>query len=250
MKHISIFLIIILNLFVIQNVFAHKEQVKKIFIVGVQSNNEFPLYHFDQKNGFQGIFHSFLNSFASESGIEFKYKTMHKKEMMQAFLNGEIDFKFPDNPLWSSAIKRSKKVIYSKPIHYYVEGMFTKKDKNFNNLEKIKSLGIVGEVVPWSLYHYLEARKMTITKSISCKLLIKELIDGDIDAAYCNYHVGNYYIDKFGLNKQVEFAINLPNTDDYYYLSTITHQKILDKFNLWIEKNRDKIKKEYNKFNL
>jgi polar amino acid transport system substrate-binding protein len=250
MRVISIFLLIILNLFIIPNVFANKEQVKDTFIVGVQSNNEYPLYNFNQKDGFEGIFKKVLEDFAIEHKIKFIYKTLPKREMLRAFLDGEIDFRFPDNPFWSSAIKRSKKVIYSEPVHYYIEGIFTRKEKNFHNLEKIKSLGIVGDVVPWSLYHYLEARKMTITKSNNCKLLIKELIDGDIEAAYCNYHVANYYIEKFALQKTIEFATDLPYVDDYYYLSTIKHSQILTKFNLWIEKNRNKLKKEYIKLDL
>jgi polar amino acid transport system substrate-binding protein len=248
MRHISIFLMIILNLLIIPNIFATNAQVKKTFIVGVQSNNEFPLYNFNPKVGFEGIFKKFFDDFAEEEGIKFIYKTLPKNKMLKSFLSGDIDFRFPDNPFWSSAVKRSKNIVYSSSIYYYIEGVFTKKEQNFSGLDQMKSLGIVGEVVPWSLHHYIEARKITITKSDNCKLLIKELIDGDIEGAYCNYHVANYYIAKFGLQDKIIFAENLPNVDDYYYLATIKHPDLLERFNLWLEKNRVNLTAEYKKF--
>jgi hypothetical protein len=230
------------------NVFAQEEQVKKIFIVGVQSNNEFPLYNFDPKIGFEGVFKKFFDNFAKEEGIEFIYKTLPKNQMLKAFLNGDVDFKFPDNPFWSSAIKRSKEVVYSNPVYYYVEGIFTKKEQKFEGLDKVKSLGVVGEIVPWSLHHDVEARKIKITKSNSCKLLIKELMDGDIEGAYCNYHVANYYIEKFGLEDKIAFSENLPNVNDYYYLATIKHPEIVERFNNWVERNRFDIASMYDQF--
>ena len=62
MKYISIF-VIILNLFIIPNLFAESGVVKKKFIVGVHSHSEFPLYNLSPKYGFSGIFKDFLESF-------------------------------------------------------------------------------------------------------------------------------------------------------------------------------------------
>ena len=234
MQYVLISIIIVI-LAISQNLFAQQEQLKTSYIVGVQSADSSPLYNFNKSHEFGGSLKQKLDLFAAKNHINFIYKLYNKKDALKALINGEIDFRFPDNPFWSSAVKKNHNILYSNPITYYIEGLFVTRHSEIYNPDDIKTLGVVGGILPWPLHHYTETRKMTLVKSNNCKLLIKKLIDRDIDAAYCNYEVGNYYIKQFNLANDIIFSHNLPMISDYYYLSTIKHQNIIKLFNKFLE---------------
>ena len=240
----AISIIITLNLFIIQTIFANIDKPQDTFIVGVQSHNDIAFDGLESKSVCKRMFFDFLLDFAKANNINLEYKKLKKRDRMKGFLNHEVDFRFPDNPYWSAATKRNQEVIYSNPIYYYIEGLFIRSEdvEKLNDLNKIKNIGIIGDIVPWFLHHNVEIQKTKLTQLLKNKLLIKALVSGEIDAAYSDFYWGNFTIKELELEDKIVFAKNLPNINDYYHLSTIKHPEIVEKFNIWARDNIDDLK--------
>lgn len=220
---------------------------QEIVIVGVHNGNNYPFHYIDENQHFQGVYRDVLDLFFSEHKIKPIYLSYNKKELLDNFLNGEIDIKFPDNPFWSSSIKKSSPVIYSKRFGLNIEATFilAKNKDKFTKMNDIKKIGISGDIVAWSIHHDLELNKIEITNESNCEVLLNLLTKETIDACYCNYHVVKTFSEASNLSKDIIIQTYLPYIDDYYYLSTIKKGEIIDKFNKWIKENRIFINDKY-----
>ena len=241
----AVSIIITLNFLIIQTIFANIDKPQDTFIVGVQSNNDIAFDGYKNKFRCEKIFFDFLLTFAKNNNFNLEYRELNKTDRIHSFLNHDIDFRFPDNPTWSAATKRNQEVIYSDPIYYYVEGLFIRNEdvEKFNHLKDIKKIGIAGDVVPWFLHHNVEIQKMKLVQLPKNRLLMKALLSGEVDAAYSDFYLGDFTINELELENKITFAKNLPNINDYYYLSTIKHPEIVDKFNLWMHDHIHDLKK-------
>ena len=180
---------------------------QKQYIIGVDTNDEYPLYRID--NNPEGFYIDIMEKFAQSTNIKFIYKKLPKDNLYSSFYNQEIDLRLVDNPNWHATTKREHNVIYSTAIHFYINGMFIMNDRNLD-IHQIKNLGVVTDSLIWSMQHYLHNNKIDIKKAKNCNDLIEPLMNGEIDIIYCNYQVMQYHLKG---NKQIVFASHLPYID-------------------------------------
>jgi polar amino acid transport system substrate-binding protein len=227
------------NILLVIILIYHSSIKAENYVVGVHNLYNFPLNYINNSNDFLGKYRNLLDKFAQDHNLKLTYKPLGKNDLLASFLNSEVDFKFPDNPFWSASRKKHKDVIYSIPISIALEGTFIlSSNKNkFNKLNNIKTIGLIGDVISWSMHHDFELYKISTIKDTDCRNLIEKLLDKKIDAIYCNYDVVIDYIKEMNLEDLVYFNTNLPYIDDYYHLSTINHPEIIEKFNTWLKRS-------------
>jgi hypothetical protein len=211
-----------------------------IFTVGVENTNKLPLYGINEKGEFVGLYRKILDKFAKDNNIRFIYKPYKINELFNNLFNANIDFKFPDNPTWRAADKKPYNLTYSCPVYFYLETLFVRPIDANKTIDQFHSIGLVGDVALWSIHHYIEANRVVIKRN-QCKKLIKQLFASEVEGILCNYFVMKNALEELGLEGKLVPNFKLPNTDDYYYLSTINHPDIIHNFNNWLKQYKEEV---------
>ena len=236
-------------IFILSNLIVFSQD-KKDYIIGVENINYYPIYSWDGKE-YKGYARDVLDSFAKKSGYKFVYKALPITRLFNDFIvKEELDFKFPDNPLWSSDIKKDKNVIYSNSVVAYIDGLLVLPENKKIELSDLKSLGIVRGFTAWEYLDLINSKKILLKESTDYTGLLVHTINKNTDAAYSNIVVANYHLNEILKKpKQLVFNEKLPYTKSSYYISTIKHKKVIDEFNKFLiteKKTVDALKKKYN----
>ncbi len=215
----------------------------KTYIVGVEDAVNYP-YKTSENGNFSGKFRQILDKFAKSQGIIFEYKSYQIKDLYEALYKNQIDFKFPDNPVWRSPQKKHHNIIYSDFLTYYIDAIFVKKSDMNKNFRDFKVFGTSNDILLWPISEKLAHGKVKVLKSRSCAELIPQIKNDEIEAIFCNYDVMRYLLKNSTLETEIVVNTDLPFIDNYFYVSTINHGDIIEKLNGWIAKNRAYIEKE------
>lgn len=215
----------------------------KTYVIGVEDYTVYP-FQYVEDGKYLGKYRLVLDRFAESEGIKFEYKPYKLAKLYDEFYKGNIDFKFPDNPVWRSLQKTKYQIHYSDFITYYIDGLFVRKSDSKNTIKELKVFGVASEIVPWVLLKKESKRKIKIVKFSNCGELIPLILMKKIDAIYCNYDVMKYLLKDSVVHDEIIFNSDLPYTDNYVYMSTIKHPELLDKFNKWLNKSREFVERE------
>jgi len=232
-KRVCIFILAFYSL----NVFA--KPIKE-YTIGVEKVNLSPNYSISDEK-YQGFLRDILDKFGADNGYSFKYVPYESDELYKSLYAGKVDFKLPDNETWRSSEKRDFDVSYSEPIYTYIEGVFVLDVNQNYSIENIKTLGVVSDTIIWSLYNYVQTKKIKTKKAGTCGLLIHDLLSEKIDGIVCNYLSMQLELKRQKI-KNIVFAQDLPFVDAYFHLSTIKHKEVIKEFNRWLEKHKSFIK--------
>ena len=92
------------------------------FVVGVGDYEYLP-HHGLVDNQYTGYAREVLDLFAQKSGYTFTYRPLPWKRVILEYMNGDLDFIFPDNSYWDTEPKEGKDVYYSDPVVAYIDGV-------------------------------------------------------------------------------------------------------------------------------
>lgn len=213
-------------------------QAQEALEIGVEDLSYLPSYTVD--NGvYGGYAREFLDAFAADSGYTFTYRALPVPRLYAEFLNGQVLFKFPANPNWSTQAKEGKGVIYSGPVARFRDATVVPKE----NLGKpIKTLGTVTGFTPWVWLDQIKAGEIRLTENTDFNALVRQVLAGRIDGAYASIAVVNYQLDKV-LDRPgaLVYDPSLPNSLDTYRLATIKRADVIAALDAWMTKNADRI---------
>ncbi len=222
------------------------------YIVGVEPQDYFPCYSFDSKADAKDHVAgpAILDAFAKEAGIVFDYRPLPINRLFSDFIDEKIDFKYPDNPKWKGVNKEGKKIAYSDSVMEYVDGVMVVPEKKGKGISKLKRLGIVMGFTPWDFMGEIKAGKVKVLENSDFKMLFAQVLQGGSDGVYVNVAVAKKYLDK-DMNKKgaLVFDSSLAHTKDNYYLSSIKHADVIQKFSTFLKDkktNMDTVRNSYN----
>ncbi len=243
-KFILIFLLSIILIFSEKSVFAQRE-----FIIGVQNFKDYLPYSQYDKEEYTGFSRKILDLFASNHGYIFTYKAYPVKRLYRVFLEESVDFKYPDNPYWSSDLKKGKDIQYTDPVVEYIDGVLVKPENKGKNLSFLKKLGIIRGFTPFPYLKLIQEKTLETHENSNYEGLLRQALIGRVDGAYLNIAVSRYYLKKYFNNPEVlVFDSSLPHARSHRYLSSIKHPKIIEEFNEFLREKKEVIenlKKEY-----
>lgn len=207
------------------------------FVVGVENQDYLPAYGL--VNGrYQGFARQLLDAFAQERGYVFEYRALPVPRLYASFFNGQVDFKFPDNPNWKQDQRSGKSIAYSDPVLTYIDGVVIPVDRKGVSADDIRTLGTVAGFTPWAWMDRVSAGKVRVSENASFEALVRQVVARRIDGAYANIAVVNYQLNNtLGMPGALKFAQQLPYSRDHYFLSTIKHAAVLREFNGWLKQN-------------
>jgi len=111
-------------------------------LIGVEDNRYLPHYSFE--NGeYSGFGREVLDAFFSDAGLDYEYRALPVARLFSDFIDGQVDFKYPDNEIWSSDEKAGLFIRYSDPVVAYVDGLSVVPDKIGTPIDQVKIIGTV-----------------------------------------------------------------------------------------------------------
>jgi ABC-type amino acid transport substrate-binding protein len=222
---------------------------QKFFTIGVEAQKYYP--QFDNENGVEyfGFARDLLDMFAKEKSYQFTYKIRPVKRLFHEFVKKEYDFKYPDNPVWQSDMKKGKKVVYSDSVVKYIDGVMVLVENKSMDTSSLKTLGTVRGFTPYPYLDLISQKKVKLSENNNFISLLKQVLVKRINGAYTNVSVARYNL-KENLRKPDKIVFNpkLPHIKDSYYLSTIEHPNIISEFNTFLKDKKiqiDQLKKKY-----
>lgn len=230
------------------SLFANQKQ----YVIGVQDFPEYLPYSKFSDGDYQGFNRELLDAFAKHEGVTFKYEAVPVKRLIQMFLLGKVDFKYPDNEYWSADLKKDTPIIYSHPVVHYIDGVIVLNRNKGRGIEKLKVLGTIRGFTPFTYLEDIKTGKITLHENSNYMGLLRMIYKNRVDGTYTNVSVSKYYFENDIIEENDKSALvfdpGLPHTKSTRHLSTIKHPKLLQKFNQWMEEEKpflNSLKKKY-----
>lgn len=226
---------------------------QKIFVIGVELHEYQPYYGFDPKNpeNYIGYGREFLDAFAKEKGYHFEYKMLPVKRLFSEFFANNLDFKFPDNPGWSSEERPGKTIHYSDPVCNFIDGLMVLSENKDIQLESLQEIGTVRGFTAFAFLNLINSKKLKISEAHSLQALLKQVEAGRIDGAYGNITVSRHAFKDAGLTEnRLVFAEHLPHHKGSYLLSTMRHPDIIKELNSFLEEKKELVSELRKKYNI
>lgn len=201
-------------------------------VFGVEALDYEPFY-LGKGRVYNGLSQEILDAFAKEKGHVIVYNSVKIDQLYDKFLTKQVDFKYPDNPLWNSDNKKGKEIFYSEPI------ITTKMGVNVTGAkDSIKKVGIVAGFTPWIILDEIKSGKLEIVEKNSMQQLVSMAINGEIDAIYGSEDVVNFHAS--ALNQKFSLSSKFKTDTDIFHVSGYD-QKIINEISTWLRANKDKV---------
>ncbi len=243
-------LLLILFLFTLSsNQILAKE---KEFVVGVEDLQYYPLYTITKSGEYGGYGREVLDEFSKKMGYRFIYKPLPLNRLFKSLVDGEIDFKFPDNAHWQKDVKKGSRIYYSQPVVNYIDGVMVLEKNRGKGLAGLKSLGAVQGFTPQAYLGLIKTKQIELFESYDFASLIKQLLLGRVDGVYADVVVSYYFYNKLDdalkSKDKLVFDPDLPHTKGSFSISSAGHPKIIEEFNEFLVKEKAGVDLLKNKF--
>ncbi|MFE8070020.1 transporter substrate-binding domain-containing protein [Marinobacteraceae bacterium S3BR75-40.1] len=220
------------------------------FVVGVEAIDYYPLYS-AEGGTYKGYARELLDAFAQDSGHTFNYRPFPVLRLTKTFLAGDVDFKMPDNPNWAESEKQGQKVVYSKPVAPYTDGVMVLPQNKGRGMEFLKKLTTLRGFTPWDYLGYIKDGKVSLNEVNNMTAMVRQVQNERADGAYFNVAVAQYFLqEKLNQPGTIVFDPSLPHTSSFYHLSTIQHPEVIDQFNQWLRDNAGRVKALKQKYSI
>lgn len=214
------------------------------FVIGVENISYFP-YYTTENGEYGGHARAILDAFAEDTGHTFTYRPLPVSRLMDTFLGGEVDFKYPDNPNWRAEIREGLSFSYSDPVIGFIDGVAAP-----SRIENLEKLSTVRGFTPWTYMDKVNSGEITLHQQNNVAQLIQFVLAGRAQGAYFNIDVLRYQLREMNQEGALTFQEHLPHDQSFYYLSTLEHHGVIDEFNQWMADNPDRVEQIKADFNL
>jgi len=182
---------------------------------------------------YYGAARELLDLFAEKQGYTFKYQALPIKRLFNDFVRlRKLGFKFPDNPKWQTDLKNSVSIVYSDFVFEDKAAVMVRTENKMMQVNELKRISAILGFTPWPFIDKIEQKKIKLYQNRSFVGLLQQTLVGRVDGAYINATVARYVL-KHNLKQSnmLVKAENLPVPSDQFYLSTLKHANVIQKFN-------------------
>lgn len=204
-------------------------------VVGVEALSFAPHYSLDAQGRYQGFARELLDAFAADSGLSLSYKALPVDQLLPALQRGEIDFKYPDSPLWAQTQKAGMTLHYSQAVVDYVDGVLVAPDRQGQASENIRHLALVQGWTPRGYEERIASGAVQPRYNEDLRQMIRQALRKESDGAYFNVVVATYYLDNIRARPgALVFDPTLPHTRGTFHLSSSAYPEVLARFDRFL----------------
>ncbi|OOF11272.1 hypothetical protein BZG83_12695 [Salinivibrio sp. PR919] len=212
------------------------------YVIGVQNFSQYYPYSSYANRNYSGFNRELLDMFAKTQNYRFIYKPLPLKRLYHRFVDGAVDFKYPDSPKWSPEIKRKSKIFYSEPVVNYIDGVMVIDDNYGQSLNQLKYLGVVAGFTPYPYQSRISAGQIQVDECYKYDSLLMKVVSGRVDGGYANVAVAQFYLEQMGFQKgSVRFDDTLPHSKGTRHLSTIKYPEVIAEFNRFLVDHKEDV---------
>lgn len=212
------------------------------FIIGVENIDYFPIYQYSD-NRYTGAAAVIIDRFAQLNDHSITYRAFPLTRLNTYYLNGTIDFRFPDNPLWLQKPKTGYDIHYSSAVIDFIDGVMVKPKNLSKGKASLKQLGIVRGFTPWDYLGDIKAGNILLNETNSILSLLKLTSLERYDGAYLNIDIARHHqANAQDSPEQLVFDPELPYTQSSYSLSSYKYPNVIEQFNQFLIEQKDWIK--------
>ena len=162
--------------------------------------------------------------------------------LLNSLLNGEIDFKYPDNKNWRQDRKQGFAIAYSAPIDTYTDGVLVLPEHKGRGLAQFHRLGIIRGFTPWALRGAIAKGQVTLVENSTMLGMLSQVQLGRSDGAYLNINVARHILTLAPPDQaKLVFDDSLPYDRDSYALSTLKHPELIAELSRYLEREKDSV---------
>lgn len=231
--------------------FFHSAQAyEKVYVVGVEALNYYPLYRFeDDKVNLPSFAHDLFHKFFTSHGYKFRFQPLPIRRFNQWYQENQIDFRFPDNADWLESTTKSK-LTFSEPVNYVVAGTFVLKQNRELKREQIDSLVTMTGYYPTFWIDRIKAGSTSLIETGSTLSVVKHVLLGNVKATNVEPSVLNHRMKELGREGEIVLNENIFHQRYPYYLSSNKYPEIIDQFNKFLVKEAGFVAKLKQKYQL
>jgi polar amino acid transport system substrate-binding protein len=229
------------SIFLLGTVLATTSLMAEELTIGVETTDYYPQYKYD--NGkYTGFAREVLDLFASKNGHTVIYKALPIKRLLSVYLNGEVDFKYPDNAFWAGDLKTGKNLVYSEPVVDFIDGTMVLTGNKGKGIEGKFRLGTILGFTPFDYLDKIGDGSVKVTENPNLDSLVRQLESSRIEGAYVNIAVAMYHLREVAKKPDLlVFDPSLPHTRSAYSLSSINKPEVIAQFNGFLSENKAEI---------
>lgn len=207
------------------------------FSVGVEAIDFYPIYDGTSAH-YRGYGRDVLDHFASKYGYRFHYVHLPVKRLYRNFLTtNELDFKFPDNPLWQREMRKDKALTYSETVYQAVEGLFVLPANRDKSLAQLATIATVRGFDAWPYKADIANGVIDLQFANTQDSLLALARQGRVggifyEASALNWH---QYTHDTPADERLVLNERLPHYRPQFFLSTRTQPQVIAQFNQFLQ---------------
>lgn len=222
--------------------FAHTAAFAKSpttrLVVAVDENDFLPYYQTRADGSFNGFARDLLDRFARDEGYELDYQVYPLNRVQQLQIQGKVDLRFPDSPLWANNRKKVAEIHYSCPVVTYVDGIF--RQVTYPSAMNDHRFSILRGFTPLSFLPLIKSGKVHFVEAPDLKAALAMHQKQRVDGVYGNEAVLTR-LNREGLGERLEIQSLYPVTRDSYRLSSGTNKLVIERFDRWYSQKKTDI---------
>ncbi|XOV77523.1 MAG: hypothetical protein ACFHVJ_11230 [Aestuariibacter sp.] len=204
--------------------------------VGIEDIDYYPHLSIGYKdNSFAQVV---LERFFREQGYDVVFVPLPVKRFNDWFLTKEVDFKYPDNPVWRMDEKHGTDITYSLPLVHSVAGVIRTRENLGKPLSQIRHVATMLVFFPQLWVEYIQRGEMELLEESNPRTIVQLPLKGLVDAIEIDFSVVNFYLGELGQQNQLLMDASLPNERIGFSLSTIDEKEIIKAFDKFITDNQ------------
>jgi ABC-type amino acid transport substrate-binding protein len=209
--------------------------------LGVEDTNYAPYFYLDNQKRFQGAAREIFDLFSETSDLNISFSPMPVPRLFNEFVKGNVELKFPDNPLWSASLTANVKVHYSAPVLNITESLMVLEQEPAVAKKEIKLVGtILGFSIP-GIAEFVANHEFETVKTREIEQLMHMLVSNRVQGVYFNENVARNLVKKIYPNKSLIRHSQYPPFKYAYHLSSIKHPKLIEQFNAFLISHHEEL---------
>ncbi|MDP3815421.1 ABC transporter substrate-binding protein [Pseudomonas sp.] len=212
------------------------------FTIGVEVQPYLP-YSNVQDGQYLGYGRDLLDAFAAHRGHQFTYRPLPVRRLLNDFLGGRVDFKYPDNPRWNADLKQGHEVHFSLATAPAIDGVLVKPQFLGQGKARIHRLGTQRGFTPWPFLADIQAGRIILIQANQIDSLLAMALSDRVDGVYLNPQVVEQQLRSNGADGDaLVFDPKLDYQDDHYFLSSIKHPEVIEQFDAFLSSQAELVR--------
>lgn len=236
---------------------ADSKQNRQTVVVGVENFAHRPIYWIDETGQYKGLMRDILDAYADWAGLQLEYRIFSTPELFDAFLDGKIHLKTPDNHAWQAERRQAVDISYSLPFIQMIDGVMVLSKNHGRNPAFLRRLGVIRGFTPVPFVKAIDAGRIEAIAVEDFEALFELLRGEKVDGIYASTSMARFY--QFNLDKRLHaglrpldlgFDASLPHTGSSFHIASTTHPQLIQSFDRFLEQKRPLILSLFNRWDL